>query len=246
MNEVTRNQIIVYVAFAIMIGINIFVNVFQLNGYTTGEVSDLHEIYFTPASYTFSIWTVIYLGLLIWLLTFTMRKQQITQTIVWTFVVTCFWNIAWLIAWHYLFFGVAAIILVLHLVSVFFLYLLQRRIEISNWYHYPISLYLGWLIVAVTVNILYFLVATVGVQEVAELSYTYLAICILVIFAILQFFIWKDWVIQLVLIWAFIGIIVKNYHDNWVLSFILFLLTVGIAALSYFWYKRARAKQKLK
>ena len=39
-------------------------NALPFNGQTTGEISDRFQVYFVPAGYVFSIWGLIYLGLL--------------------------------------------------------------------------------------------------------------------------------------------------------------------------------------
>ena len=46
------------------IAVNGLANALPINGQQTGEISDRFQTYFTPAGYVFSIWGVIYLGLL--------------------------------------------------------------------------------------------------------------------------------------------------------------------------------------
>ena len=50
--------------FAFMITMNALANGLPLNGYTTGAISALYPNLFVPAGFTFSIWGVIYLLLL--------------------------------------------------------------------------------------------------------------------------------------------------------------------------------------
>ena len=64
MNKDTLRQVIVVVAIIAVITINILANALPLNGLNTGEISDRFEIYFVPAGYVFSIWGLIYLGLI--------------------------------------------------------------------------------------------------------------------------------------------------------------------------------------
>ena len=49
-------------AFVLVFVVNVLSNVLPLNGRTAGEISDLLPSYFTPAGYTFSIWSLIYLA----------------------------------------------------------------------------------------------------------------------------------------------------------------------------------------
>ncbi|MEL7342117.1 MAG: hypothetical protein AAGM67_16665 [Bacteroidota bacterium] len=52
------------IAILLVIAWNYAVNAIPLNGMTSGEVSTLYPTLITPAGYAFSIWGVIYLGLL--------------------------------------------------------------------------------------------------------------------------------------------------------------------------------------
>ncbi len=52
------------IALLVVIGVNVMANTATLNGLTTGDISNRYPNLFTPANVTFSIWSVIYLGLL--------------------------------------------------------------------------------------------------------------------------------------------------------------------------------------
>ena len=64
MDRDALRQIAVIIAVIAVIAINIAAVVLPLNGLTTQELSDRYDVYFVPAGYVFSIWSVIYLGLL--------------------------------------------------------------------------------------------------------------------------------------------------------------------------------------
>ena len=64
MNKDTLRQVLVVLAVIAVIAINILAVTLPLNGLDTGEISDQFDIYFVPAGYVFSIWSVIYLGLI--------------------------------------------------------------------------------------------------------------------------------------------------------------------------------------
>jgi hypothetical protein len=63
MKDLVR-QIIVILTVAATILINILANALPLNGLNTGEISDRFQVYFVPAGYVFSIWGLIYIGLI--------------------------------------------------------------------------------------------------------------------------------------------------------------------------------------
>ncbi|MCA9929302.1 MAG: hypothetical protein KC419_12510, partial [Anaerolineales bacterium] len=68
MNTQTKSvktvQIANIIAFIVVLSVNVLSNALPLNGRTAGEISDALPSYFTPAGYTFSIWLLIYIGLL--------------------------------------------------------------------------------------------------------------------------------------------------------------------------------------
>lgn len=66
------------VTFFIMVGINALANARPLNGQRTGEISDSLNVLFTPAGYVFSIWSLIYLLVFIWLIMQWIRKETTT------------------------------------------------------------------------------------------------------------------------------------------------------------------------
>lgn len=64
----TMNGVVLAVAVAVatigMIAVNALANALPINGQGTGEVTLRYDVYFIPAGYAFSIWSVIYLGLI--------------------------------------------------------------------------------------------------------------------------------------------------------------------------------------
>ena len=52
------------VAVVIVMAVNAAANIVPLGGYNTGTLSAMYPTGFTPAGRTFSIWSLIYLGLL--------------------------------------------------------------------------------------------------------------------------------------------------------------------------------------
>ena len=63
MKDLVR-QIIVILTVIATITINILANALPLNGLNTGEISDQFLVLFVPAGYVFSIWGLIYIGLI--------------------------------------------------------------------------------------------------------------------------------------------------------------------------------------
>ncbi len=60
----TVRQILVVVTVLVTIIINILADALPINGLNTGKISDTFHVYFVPAGYVFSIWGIIYIGLI--------------------------------------------------------------------------------------------------------------------------------------------------------------------------------------
>lgn len=157
-------QIVNIFAFIIVVAMNALSNALPLNGRTAGEISDALPSYFTPAGYTFSIWSVIYLFLLgftIYQALPSQRERPFLGKIGWLFAATTVLNIFWLLAWHYSFYAVSILFMVGLLITLIAIYL---RLNIGQpdaslttadklLYQTPFSLYLGWITVATIANI---------------------------------------------------------------------------------------------
>jgi benzodiazapine receptor len=61
-----RTLIIVnIIALVGVITVNALANILPINGMNTGQISDLYPSLFTPAGFTFSVWSLIYLSLIV-------------------------------------------------------------------------------------------------------------------------------------------------------------------------------------
>lgn len=151
------------VAFVAVLVMNILSNALPLNGRDAGEISDALPSFFTPAGYTFSIWSLIYLALLGFIVYQALpaqRENALIGKIGYAFVASSVANIAWLFAWHYGFYVLSVLIMVSLLVTLIVIY---RRLEIGKpnpalstadkaLVQFPFSLYLGWITVATIAN----------------------------------------------------------------------------------------------
>ncbi|MFC3524088.1 hypothetical protein ACFOLK_05560 [Marinococcus halophilus] len=103
------------VALAVVIAVNGLANALPLNGQTTGSISDSLNVLFTPAGYVFSIWGIIYLLLILWVLRAFFAKpteEHIYAGIGYMFILSCVFNVLWLFLFHYeIFYGTMAAIL---------------------------------------------------------------------------------------------------------------------------------------
>lgn len=153
------------IAFIIMVVINYLSNTGIFNGNTMEIISDKYTNYFTPAGYAFSIWGIIYLGLLGFVI-YTGRslfsKKESDPNLFkigWWFVISCISNSLWVITWLNDFTGLSVLIMIVLLISLIKI-ILNTRMELD--YHpikkylfifWPFALYAGWISVALIANV---------------------------------------------------------------------------------------------
>jgi benzodiazapine receptor len=148
-------------AFAIMILLNVLSNALPINGQSMPEISARYPSLFTPAGITFSIWGVIYLALLafvIWQALPAQRSSEKLARISPWFKVNCLANALWLVVWHYDQLIVSMLVMLVMLVTLIRIYaILIRDVETAPFTEHlvlypPFSLYTGWIVVATIAN----------------------------------------------------------------------------------------------
>lgn len=219
MNRDTARQALNVIALLVTLAINGLANALPLNGQTTGQISDRYPVYFTPAGYVFSIWGLIYLGLLAFVVYQALPAQRenprLRQIGPW-FILSCVVNSVWIFAWHYGFLLLSGVLLVALLGTLLVIYLrlsaTQPGSTAERWLvDLPFSIYLGWATVATIANttvVLYGL----GWNGWGISGPVWTAVLLAVATAIAALISLRrgDTAYVLVLLWAFIGIAVKQ------------------------------------
>jgi hypothetical protein len=200
--------------------VNILASTLPLNGQNTGEISDRFQVYFVPAGYVFSIWGLIYIG---WI-AFTIFQLQPAQKanprlrrLGYLFALSNLANAAWLFCWHYNQFGLSVIVMLvlLGLLIASYLALDVNRTSVTRVEYWSVdvlfSVYLGWITVATVANItdwLYF----VGWDGFGIPAQTWAVIMLAVasLLGLTMALTRRDVGYLAVLVWAFIGIAVKQ------------------------------------
>jgi benzodiazapine receptor len=220
MNKDVIRQISVVLALIITIVVNILSNTLPFNNLTAPEIADSFDVYFVPAGYVFSIWSLIYLGLIAYavfqLLPAQRENSRLRQT-GWWFVLSCAANSIWLFLWHYGYFALSVVAMLTLLISLIVIYLRlgvgQQAVPSSErWLvQLPFSIYLGWVTVAIIANVTAFLdsVDWNGFGISPEI-WTFIMLVVAIVVAALMAFLRQDIAYLLVLIWAFIGIGVEQ------------------------------------
>ncbi|UCD99518.1 MAG: tryptophan-rich sensory protein [Chloroflexota bacterium] len=213
-------QLSVVVGLILTIVVNVLSNAIPFNGLTAPEIADSFDVYFVPAGYVFSIWSVIYLGLIAYavfqLLPAQRENPRLRQT-GWWFVLSCAANSIWLFLWHYGYFALSVLAMLTILLSLIYIYLrlgVGRKSVPSGerWLvHLTFSVYLGWITVATIANITAFLdfINWNGFGISPEI-WTFIMLVVAVVVAGLMAYSRQDIAYLLVLIWAFVGIGVEQ------------------------------------
>ncbi len=216
----TVRQFIVIVAALAMIVVNVLANALPINGQNTGEISDRFDIYFVPAGYVFSIWGLIYIGIIAYLIYQALpaqRNDARMEAIAGPFVLSSVANIVWIFLWHYNAFPATLLAMLVLLASLIVIYLRlgtgRTRISTAETWavRVPFSIYLGWITVATIANVtqvLYY----VGWNGFGISPETWLMIMLAVAVVVAGLMAWtrRDAAYLLVLVWAFIGIALKH------------------------------------
>lgn len=159
---------LVPVVTAATIGVNALASTARINGVTTSMVANRYDNPFTPAGFTFSIWGVIYLGLVafsLWQFTGEGARSPRTAAVRGAYVFSGAANVAWLVFWHHEQFGLALgvmFLLGLALTAIHSVLAMCPAAGHREWWcvDAPFSLYLGWITVAMLANLTVVLAST--------------------------------------------------------------------------------------
>ncbi|WP_434037057.1 tryptophan-rich sensory protein [Formosa sp. 4Alg 33] len=152
-------------SFVCMVILNYVSNTGLLNNTTIGEVSKQYNTLFTPAGYAFSIWGLIYvlvLGFVIYQgrsLFVKVRDDDFVLKTGWWFVVSCVANCLWILAWIYgytLLSSVFIFLLLFALIQIELknsMQLHDEPISVIAFLWWPFVFYSGWITVASIANV---------------------------------------------------------------------------------------------
>ena len=155
------SRIIPILSLVVVLIVNFLANFLPIGGRTTGEVSEAYPTLFTPAGFTFSIWGVIYVFLIAYVIYQYLPRNREDRTfdrINRHFVVNCIANTFWIFAWHYELITLALLLMAVILGSLIGIYRHVLPGKIAGFrdklfVRVPFSLYFGWITVATLANI---------------------------------------------------------------------------------------------
>src|SRR5512139_1073218 len=162
MSKDTIRQYVNLLSVLLALIVNILASALPLNGQNTGAISDRFQVYFVPAGYVFSIWGIIYIGLIAYAIFQALpaqRENPRLRSTGWWVSLGGLANITWIFLWHYEQFPLTLIAMLLLLATLIITYLRLGigRSTVSKaetWaVRVPFSIYLGWITVATVANI---------------------------------------------------------------------------------------------
>lgn len=196
-----------------------------IGGRTTADVSYQFLTLVTPAAYTFSIWGLIYLGLIGFVAYQAMpeeRANPFARRIGYLFVLHCITNSLWLLFWHQLALGWSLVAIVGMLLTLLGIWLRLHgtrapRSSGDTWLIFvPFSVYFAWITVATIVNAAV-LLSSWGWDGwgIAPTTWAVVLLAVAVVIAGVLSTIRRDWAFGLVFVWASLGIAAAQPSVAW-------------------------------
>ena len=251
MQKVSTLKILNVAALVVVVLVNYLANALPINGVKTADISNKYFNEFAPANLTFSIWAVIYsliIGVMIWqYVNANEAKNKAISQFSTYFIANCLFNAAWLFAWHYEIF-VLTIILML---GILYTLVQLNRIESKE---FPTDLptkwllqsgfgvYLGWICIATIANITTFLVSlNFNKLGLTDTFWTGTVIGIGSITAAMLVVRYKNMYIGFAVIWALIGIVIRQNQLHGHFTAISWAaLTYGLAVVASLFYGKRK------
>lgn len=220
-------QILNVLALTITIGFNYLSNTGFFNNETMASISGKYQNLFTPAGYAFSIWGLIYLGLLGFVIYYgpftknTDTKEKTVLSIGWWFIISCLANCLWIVAWLYDYTLLSIPIMILLFISLLKVILDNKQsMEVNDFkstvfLRLPFYIYSGWISVALIANVSAYLkkIEWTGFG-LSDTSWTITMIGVATLIHL--YMVWKRNMISfaLVAVWALVAIAVANQIHN--------------------------------
>jgi len=213
------------VALIIMIAVNIYSNVGPINNQTSADISNRYLTNFTPDNWAFSIWGIVWIGLIAFVIYQALpaqRANQSLQRLNVPFIVTCAANALWLVSFQYNQFWLSTVIMVILLGT---LIVIDRQLFANStpetqtrawrWcVRVPFGIYLGWICVATIANFaLTFVSAGWKGAPLTEAAWAIILLAITAVLAVIFLFGRRNIALVAVFVWAYTAIVTKHTVD---------------------------------
>ncbi len=160
-----RLSVLNLVSVLLVIAINYVSQAIRINETTIGEVSNKYFNLFTPASYAFAIWGLIFTALIAYgfyqvkIAFFSKKSSKFIEETGYWFIITNLLNCVWVFVFAYDYTGISVLVMLGILLSLIKIILntnmekepVSRTTFIFGWL--PIGIYSGWIAVATIANV---------------------------------------------------------------------------------------------
>ncbi|NTU89421.1 MAG: tryptophan-rich sensory protein [Actinobacteria bacterium] len=252
---------LVVLTFILMIVMNVLANTLPINGINTGDVSDSYPNLFAPTALTFSIWGLIYLLLAAHTLYHIglfrtdspPEKIMLLEKTGLIFSFSSFANAVWILSWHYLQMPLSMVLMLVILISLIWIGRMIGKEQLTTrekfFIKLPFSIYFGWITVATIANATTLLVSwNWNGFGIAEPVWTILIVSVGLLIGLTTMVLNIDIAYGCVLIWAYIGILIKHTSADGfagqyqaVIVTVIICLILLVVGLLYILFKRKNA-----
>lgn len=202
------------VLFAGMLVMNYLANALPLNGKNTGELSDSFPNLFVPAGLTFSIWGVIYILVLLYVIfQFKDSNSLAVSQISLAFGISCVLNALWIVFWHYGKLPLSLLVMAGLLAALIYINIAIRDLPFGI-IKASFGIYLGWICIATIANVTALLV-NYGWDgfNISHEAWTIIMIAVGTLLVALTIYRFKNPFVGIAVVWAFLGIAIKRQAD---------------------------------
>ena len=247
-----------FVVFSIitLIVMNYLSNTGAFGGQTNKVVSDKYHTLITPAGYAFSIWGIIFLGLLAFAIYQSLESQRENprfRAIGWWVVLNAFCNAIWSPLFNNERIGLALLVILVMLFSLVVIeHRLLQRVNVplistdpdatlpesiasptETWLaRIPFSIYFGWLTVATILNVTVYLKSTgFSLMGLTEQTWAMAMLVVGIVVGTVIFNRYRSVAYILVFAWAYVAIAVeqKGYSQIQLLAGVGAICAIGVA-----------------
>lgn len=254
-NEVNRRIIFNTIMFILMILVNLIADFISLDGIKATQILSINPALFSPANYTYFIWSFIFIGLGAFTIyqykAFNGKNKKLGAVIMDIsifFVISAIGQIGWVFALHWNNIPLTVVHLIFIIIALIITYTRINNSELpkkdERFFKIPFSIFFAWVTSMFLVNISVWLqnIGWTGCSM-SEQTWTILATLLLFIIGVTITYVFNDVAYGSTILWALVGILVKHISKSgfagqyiWIIACLvisIILMSFTIARILY-------------
>ena len=218
-------------AFAVMLILN------YASGSNVGNAADDNQSIIQPSGFAFSIWGLIYILLLIWIIRLFFQKDwenTAAYRLKYWPIINFLLNGIWILVFTQQLVLLSVIVIFALLITLIIMHMLISKTDYHWFDRLPLSIYFAWVTLASIVNVFALTNSNnvEGFLGMTELTWTIIMLAAAALIGVITAMYFKDWLYPLVLIWPFFGIYTENNSDYMSLDITLLAASIALIAVS--------------